>query len=122
MSDVFYKCQRCGNCCQWPGEVPVSDDEIVKIAEFLEMEVYDFIAEHTDLRRNRTGLTLKERKNGECIFLENGNSCSINDVKPVQCVGFPNTWNFPGWEKVCEAIPVPIEESGTQVEKDVLDR
>jgi hypothetical protein len=30
-------------------------------------------------------------------------------VKPEQCSGFPNKWNFPGWRQVCEAIPVPIK-------------
>ena len=36
-----------------------------------------------------------------------GNRCTIQAVKPIQCRGFPNQWNFPGWRKVCEAIPVP---------------
>lgn len=106
--DVRYACQRCGNCCRWPGEVPVSDAEIGKISDYLGMSVYDFVAEHTDLRITRTGLTLKEKKNGECIFLD-GNSCEINPVKPGQCGGFPNEWNFKGWREQCEAIPVPIQ-------------
>ncbi len=106
--NIHYQCQRCGNCCRWPGEVPVGDKEIAAIAEFLNMPLYDFIAEHTDLRLNRTGLTLKEKPNGECIFLEGQNHCLINEVKPYQCSGFPNRWNFPGWQKVCEAIPVKL--------------
>lgn len=105
---VRYACQRCGNCCRWPGEVPVSDSEIEKISGYLGMSVYDFIAEHTDLRVSRTGLTLRERENGECIFLD-GNVCEINAVKPRQCAGFPNQWNFKGWREQCEAIPIPIE-------------
>ena len=28
-------------------------------------------------------------------------------VKPLQCGGFPNEWNFPGWREVCEAIEIP---------------
>lgn len=36
-------------------------------------------------------------------------ACRIHPVKPEQCSGFPNTWNFPGWRQVCEAIPVPVE-------------
>lgn len=27
--------------------------------------------------------------------------------KTHQCARFPNAWNFPGWRKSCEAIPVP---------------
>ncbi|MGN6641675.1 MAG: YkgJ family cysteine cluster protein, partial [Verrucomicrobiota bacterium] len=41
---------------------------------------------------------------GECIFLE-GDDCSVQSVKPQQCRDFPNLWNFPGFEKVCHAIP-----------------
>lgn len=37
-----------------------------------------------------------------------GDECRIQEVKPVQCRGFPNTWNFPGWEKECQAIEVPL--------------
>jgi Fe-S-cluster containining protein len=38
---VHYACQRCGNCCRWHGEVPVTDSEIARIADFLGMELYD---------------------------------------------------------------------------------
>lgn len=107
---VSYQCQRCGNCCRWHGEVPVNDEEIGKIAEHLKMTLYDFIAEYTDIRMNRTGLTLIDKPNGECIFLD-GIECTIQAVKPIQCAGFPNQWNFPGWKDKCEAIPVPGDES-----------
>ena len=114
---VYYLCQRCANCCRWPGEVPVSDAEIQKIADFLDLPVADFIERHTKLRLNRTGLTLLDRPDGSCEFLE-GNACSINPVKPSQCRGFPNRWNFPGWEALCEAIPIfsqgPAAESESQ--------
>jgi uncharacterized protein len=52
---------------------------------------------------------LQENPDGTCVFLE-GRNCRIHPVKPDQCAGFPNTWNFPGWREVCEAIPV--EEEG----------
>ncbi|MBL9159349.1 MAG: YkgJ family cysteine cluster protein [Verrucomicrobiales bacterium] len=104
-----YVCQRCGNCCRWPGEVPVSDAEIARIAGYLGMEESDFITRYTDVRLNRTGLTLISRPNHECIFLD-GIDCRINPVKPIQCAGFPNQWNFPGWRQTCEAIAVPKKD------------
>ena len=106
---VFYACQRCGNCCKWPGEVPLSEEEIEKIAAFLGLDTYKFVADYTDLRLNRAGLTLREKENGECIFLD-GIDCTIQAVKPQQCSDFPNRWNFPGWKKVCEAIPIPLSQ------------
>lgn len=108
---MHFQCQRCTNCCRWPGEVVLSDEDIDRIAAFLGMSVYDFVARHTHLRANRSGLTLMEKDGGTvCEFLD-GMDCRINPVKPAQCAGFPNQWNFKGWRKVCEAIPVPESKS-----------
>lgn len=108
--EIWYQCDRCLACCKWPGDVRVEDDEIESIAKFLNMEVDDFIQKHTRLRMNRNGLSLLEKDNHECSMLENG-GCKIQDVKPFQCKGFPNKWNFPGWQKVCQAKPVPMAEA-----------
>ena len=104
---VWYQCQRCTNCCRWPGFVQVSDSDIRAIAGFLGMSEWDFIQRHTRLRTNRAGLALTETGTGACVFLE-GKDCAIQAVKPDQCKGFPNKWNFPGWRDVCEAIPVAV--------------
>jgi Fe-S-cluster containining protein len=86
--------------------VVLTDQDMDRISAFLKLPVYDFVAEYTDLRVNRTGLTLKEKDNGTvCVFLD-GIDCRINPVKPIQCAGFPNEWNFKGWKDSCEAIPV----------------
>jgi len=105
--DVHYVCQRCNACCKWPGDVRIEDVDVVAIAAFLEMEETDFIEKYTRLRTNRQGLSIIEKPNHECVMLENG-GCRIHPVKPAQCAGFPNTWNFPGWHDVCEAVPVPV--------------
>lgn len=105
---VFYQCQRCANCCRWPGIVRVDDAEIRALAEFVGLTEYDFIQRYTRLRPQRDGLSLVEKTNGECIFLD-GRDCTVQPVKPRQCRGFPNEWNFPGWQEACEAIPVPAE-------------
>lgn len=86
----------------------MTDEDLQKLAAFKQQSLYDFIAEFTALRENRTGLTLTEKENGECVFLD-GIECTVNPAKPAQCRGFPNEWNFPGWRDSCEAIPVPID-------------
>jgi Fe-S-cluster containining protein len=98
-----FLCQRCTNCCRWPGFVKVTDGDIARAAGFLGLEEREFIARFTRLRPFRDGLALTEHPDGSCIFLD-GRDCRIQPVKPVQCAGFPNTWNFPGWRDVCEAI------------------
>jgi Fe-S-cluster containining protein len=101
-----YLCQRCGNCCRWPGDVRVTEEEVSKIARFLGMRETDFVERCTRLNANRTGLSIIDKPNGECLFLEGVNECRIQPVKPGQCAGFPNDWNFPGWREQCEAIEV----------------
>lgn len=108
--DTFYVCQRCTACCRWPGDVRLEEDEIPRIAAFLGLEETEFLERFTRLRTNRQGLSLIEKENHECIMLEDG-GCRIHEVKPSQCAGFPNRWNFEGWRKVCEARPIPMSEA-----------
>ena len=108
---IEYACERCTACCRWPGEVKVGEEEIEKLARFLGMGEGEFLEKYTRLRAKRDGLALVDKGldemgevSHECIFLE-GRDCVVQEVKPVQCAGFPNTWNFPGWREVCAAVP-----------------
>lgn len=106
---VWYQCQRCTNCCRWPGVVKLGEGEAERLAEYLGVSLDELVNEYCDLLPNRKGLGLKSRPNDECIFLHDDN-CLVQEVKPEQCRGFPNRWNFPGWRKVCEAVPVKLTE------------
>ncbi|MFO1486871.1 MAG: YkgJ family cysteine cluster protein [Verrucomicrobiota bacterium] len=107
---VFYECDRCTACCRWPGQVRLTEAEISRLAAFLQLTEHDFIQRFTRLRADRRGLSLLDKPNGECIFLEQ-NNCAVQAVKPQQCRDFPNLWNFPGFEKVCHAIPRLVDEA-----------
>jgi uncharacterized protein len=107
---IFYECQRCTACCRWPGEVRLSKDEITRLAEFKKISESEFIQQFTRLTEDRRGLALMDKPNDECIFLD-GNDCSVQSVKPQQCRDFPNLWNFPGFEKVCKALPKIVGEA-----------
>ncbi|MDB6053685.1 MAG: hypothetical protein JWN25_1208 [Verrucomicrobiales bacterium] len=102
---IFYECDRCTACCRWPGQVKVTDPEITAISAELKLSEFDFIQSYTRIHSSKTSLALKDKGSGECVFLEDGN-CVIQKVKPQQCRDFPNLWNFPGFEKVCRAKPV----------------
>jgi Fe-S-cluster containining protein len=106
---IFYECDRCTACCRWPGQVRLSDSEITGLAAFLGMMEFDFVQRYTRLTADRQGLALEDKPNGECIFLE-GNDCAVNAVKPQQCRDFPNLWNFPGFEGVCRAKAVMMND------------
>jgi Fe-S-cluster containining protein len=106
---IFYECQRCTACCRWPGNVRVADDEIAALAKFKGLSEFDFIQKYTRLHSDKRGLSLIEKPNHECIFLD-GVNCTVQPVKPQQCKDFPNKWNFPGWRDICHAIPREIPD------------
>jgi Fe-S-cluster containining protein len=117
---IFYECQRCTACCRWPGQVQLREGELARLAAFNNLTEHEFIQRFMRLTPDRRGLALADKANGECIFLE-GSDCSVQPVKPQQCREFPNLWNFPGFEKVCHAIPrvVADEEYRSFVAKAV---
>lgn len=80
------------------------------MARHLELSEDGFIQEFTRVRPDRKGLALKDKGNGECIFLD-GTGCRVQPVKPQQCRDFPNLWNFPGFEKECDAIALPVGDA-----------
>ena len=104
-----FHCVRCGACCRWEGPVRVTDQEIDKIAGFLQIPIRDFIRDYTKLTPDRHSLSLLENPDGSCRYYDRKTGlCQIQTVKPAQCRDFPYRWNFPGWEKLC---------AGAQVEK-----
>jgi len=105
-----YVCTRCGTCCQWEGYVRIREEEADEIAEFMGIPLEQFLARFTALTHDRSSLTLIERSDGGCVMLLPDNRCRINPVKPAQCRTFPNSWNFPGWDELCQAKLVPDEE------------
>ena len=115
---VHYQCQRCTACCRWPGHVRITEEEIPGIAAHLGLRVDDFIQRFTRLMPKRDGLALIDKPGSDdCFFLENS-GCVLQDVKPSQCIGFPNTWSFPGWQESCKAIPTTpgnAEEFTTEI-------
>ena len=80
---IYWQCQRCTNCCRWPGDVRVSPAEISAIASHLGIPEAEFIERFTRLRTDRLGLSLIDHPDHSCIFLK-GHDCAINPVKPQQ--------------------------------------
>ena len=106
---IFYECDRCTACCRWPGQVKITESEISAMAAHLAISESEFIHRYTRLHTSRAGLALQDKDNGECIFLD-GHDCRVNPVKPQQCRHFPNLWNFPGFQDVCRAQAVVMEQ------------
>ena len=116
MDEIFadFECKRCGKCCRKHGTVRLNGAEVNAIADFLNMDVPAFTDHYTDLLPDRSGLTLTEFENGDCIFFREDAGCLINPVKPKQCRDFPYYWNFPGWEEVCEGGKAMMKKRSKQ--------
>ncbi len=87
MSEPWYKdglrfqCTECGDCCTGdPGYVWVSDAELADIAAFRG----ETLAEVRGLwtKSTRRGLSLREKENGDCVFLGKNKGCTIYPVRP----------------------------------------
>lgn len=107
-----FQCVRCGNCCRWPGYVKVTPEEVEAIANFLSISFEEMMDKYVDLTHDRKHLTLIERVDGGCVFLDDKElpTCILEDVKPLQCRKFPYKWNFPGWKEKCAGAPATLEK------------
>jgi Fe-S-cluster containining protein len=105
---LHFTCTRCGHCCTGvPGFVWVNDEEIAAIAAFRGQSVEQTQALYT--RPERQARSLRERANGDCIFYDRNQGCTIYPVRPRQC----RTWPFwesnlatpEDWRETCERCP-----------------
>jgi len=82
-----FQCQPgCINCCNIEGYVYITEDDLTRIAKFLDMTPADF--EEKYVYRTRHLLRLRKPRNSQCLFLKEG-GCTIHPVNPVQCRVFP---------------------------------
>jgi uncharacterized protein len=104
-----FKCTACGDCCTGaPGYVWVNKAEIEALAAELGMEVAKF--EHKYVRQIGVRKSLKEFKNGDCVFFDGQTrKCKVYKVRPRQCRTWPfwdsNLRSPEAWAETCQACP-----------------
>jgi len=126
MSEPWYNnglrftCTRCGHCCTGePGFVWVSEDDLAAIARLRGETLEEVKALYTRLAER--GRTLREKGNGDCVFYDLGQGCTIYEVRPPQCRTWPfwesNVATPEAWGDTCEVCPgsgqgelIPVEE------------
>lgn len=82
-----FECQTaCIKCCQQPGFVYLTEDDLARIAAFLGMSAEDFERKHC--YRTKNFIRLRIPRLAPCMFLT-PQGCSIHAVKPTQCSTFP---------------------------------
>ena len=84
-----YDCCKCANCCK-AYRITLDQNEVRRIAAFLEMTESDFIVEYltTAESDDEKPYQFKEKP---CSFLCIDGRCRIQDCKPDVCRGFPFT-------------------------------
>jgi hypothetical protein len=84
---LLFTCTRCCRCCSGPpGYVWVTPLETARMAAFLGISDAQFGQLYC--RDAWLRVSLKERANGDCIFLM-PQGCAVYDVRPIQCRTFP---------------------------------
>lgn len=103
-----FTCTQCGNCCTGgPGYVWISEEEVARLAEFLELSVEETLERHCRRVGDRISLREHRTRSGlyDCNFLKEIEAtrevegqtvrytkriCEIYPVRPLQC----RTWPF----------------------------
>ena len=82
------KFPECMNCCGGePGYVWLTDGEPKKIADHLGISEKEFLKLYTFKTKGRLSLT--EKKDFDCIFLDRKTGCQIYEARPEQCSSYP---------------------------------
>ncbi|MCK4340983.1 MAG: YkgJ family cysteine cluster protein [Phycisphaerae bacterium] len=88
-----YECTRCGQCCKGKGYIWVAYEEVLGMAEHLEVSPEAFIQQYTHRARGRRSLV--QTPKGDCVFLSHDSTgqsqCKVYPVCPAQC------WSWPFW-------------------------
>ena len=114
MSEPWFKdglrftCTRCGHCCTGePGFVWVDDDDLAAIAVQRGETLEEVKALYT--RWTNRGRTLREKSNGDCVFYDQNQGCTVYTVRPPQCRTWPfwdsNVATPEAWQRTCEVCP-----------------
>ncbi len=79
-------CLSCANCCKTTSPI-FRDADIRRISKHLRIKEGKFISDFLRMDEEQDYVL----KSSPCSFLENDNSCSIYDVRPLACREYPHT-------------------------------
>jgi Fe-S-cluster containining protein len=115
-----FTCTRCGHCCTGePGFVWVTDEDLAAIATHRGEALDEVRSLYT--RSTPRGRTLREQGNGDCVFYDRHQGCTVYPARPPQCRTWPfwesNVASPEAWERTRAVCPgsgrgelIPVEE------------
>lgn len=84
MEEEIFECQQCGYCCHGETTVSLTDDDLKRMVDYLDLPV----AEVKERYLRITGNVIQMKTvDGHCIFYDNG--CTIHPGKPWRCSQWP---------------------------------
>jgi Fe-S-cluster containining protein len=87
MDSVRFVCQPgCIKCCDQDGYVYLTEEDLIRAAEFTGISAAAF--EKKYVYRTRNEMRFRKPRQKQCPFLE-GHGCGIHPAKPTQCRTFP---------------------------------
>jgi Fe-S-cluster containining protein len=103
-----FRCTRCGHCCTGAtGRVWVNDEELTAIAIYRNEPLAHVVGLYT--RPTERDRSLREKANGDCVFYDRHEGCTIYPVRPRQCQTWPfwesNVATAQAWQHTCEVCP-----------------
>ena len=119
-----FSCRQCSFCCcGFPGVVLLSQTDLDRLAKWAELTAEQFTAIYCRWMESDDGkkyLSLREKKNMECIFWDKG--CSAYQARPTQCRTYP-FWTSvlkdrDSWQK--ESHDCPGINSGSHHSKEEI--
>lgn len=86
MAMDLFECTQCGTCCRGEGGIYLSQEEIKRIALFLNLSQQKFLEKYCIKKNGKIYIHIRE--DGYCHFSRKGR-CSIHEVKPAPCRQWP---------------------------------
>lgn len=91
-SKANLNCSLCEKCCEYRGDIKITPINVLEISKFLKISIQEFLKEYTEeVSGEEPEIVIKGTgEKQECVFNNRQNfKCTINKVKPMQCVVFP---------------------------------
>lgn len=91
-SKANLNCSLCEKCCEYRGDIKITPINVLEISKFLKISIDEFLEKFTiEVSGEEPEIVIKGiGEKQECIFNNRENfKCTINKVKPMQCVVFP---------------------------------
>jgi Fe-S-cluster containining protein len=119
--DQIFTCQKCGECCRGYGGTFISQGDIARISNYLNIDPDRFMSEFCQLSGGKP--LLAQHRNGYCVFWDK--LCTIHPVKPKMCKEWPfieslivdvNNWQM--MASICPGVRTDLPD---RLVKDIVN-